>query len=535
MQPKVQKFTIDSILGGLSPASHFAGKGQVRAMLGIDPAQPIDDADGVYSTIASGLPRPAASEKFSGTQIAAAPLWIVTNPKNASVFVLDARGSAYTIDAAFTTVSPISDAGELSNGKGNGMEYYDNYIYASKNTTIARIGPLNGTIAIDGDYWVTTLSKTALVDTTYPTSFKNSIEFPNHFLKKHTDGRLYIADVVGNQGMIHFIQTTKTTVEGDTNNGSTYNALDLPFGYWPTAIESYGTDIAVASYDGSAANVNQSHAKISFWDTTSASPDKVIDKEFPDPLISGLRNVNGTLYAVSGSFNSRGFRISRFIGGYSFEEVHYSETGELPFGGAIDAVLNRLLVGSHTHVPESDGCVYSVGLQKGALSNGVFNTMRSTGGTSSTSVTAVCVADNTELGFNVPIIGWTQAGDGSTGVSHGLDKQGTSYSAAPSVIWYEMVRPGLPFKIRRVRIPFAQAMADGMNLEVYLYLDDGTAVHKFEDVNYTRYGTKKAASLRPQGLTGDHNFWLGTRNTGSVLFVPNLPIIIEWEYIATDD
>ena len=220
--PKDNEFTIriESILGGHAPTTHFAAPDQFRASLGIDPAQPIDDADSTTSTVGSGLIRPAASQKFSGTTITSAPLWIIANPKNALTYVYDAAGSAYSIDATITTVSALNDAGTLSSALGGGCEYYDNYIYFATNTDITRYGPLNGSAGFVINYWTSTLAKTALVNTTYPSTFKNSLRLPNHVLHRHSDGRLYIADVVGNQGTIHYIATTKTAVEGDTDNNS---------------------------------------------------------------------------------------------------------------------------------------------------------------------------------------------------------------------------------------------------------------------------------------------------------------------------
>jgi hypothetical protein len=376
MANKTETIVIGSVLGGHSPTTHFASGNQFRASMGIDPAQPMDDLDTANSTIASGLIRPSASEKFSSTTITAAPLWITTNPKDFNVYVTDAKGSMYSVNATFSTVTALSDGGSLTNSLGNGQEYYDNYIYQAKNTTVARYGPLNGTPAFNGDYWVTTLAKTALVNTTYPSSNKNKIQLPNHFLKRHSDGILYFADVVDNQGTIHTIQTSKTTVEGDTNNGSTYTKIQLGYGLWPTTMESYGSDLAIAVFEGVSIGLRQKNAKIAFWDTTSVRINKITWAEFPDAIITAMKNVNGVLYVVSGNYQTQGFRITRFVGGYSFEEVFYSETGEPCLPGAIDSVLNRCVFGNHTTVPESDGVVYGIGLQKAALGQGLFNILR---------------------------------------------------------------------------------------------------------------------------------------------------------------
>lgn len=529
----MSKIIIDSILEGHSHLTHFGAKGQFRASLGIDPLQPIDDADTAYSTMPSGLLRPVASEKFSGTTIASAPLWLIPNPKDAFVYVLDANGSAYTIDATFSTVTALADGGSLSNGIGNGAEYYDNYIYYSKNTTVARYGPLNGTAAFDGDYWGTTLGKTALTNTAYPKTFKNSLQLPNHVLKRHSDGRMYIADVVGNLGTLHYIATTKTTVEGDTNNSSTANKVQVGYGLWPTAMESYGSDMAIAFIEMSGNNKRDMRAKLAFWDTTSSSVNKITWVEFPDELITSMKNVNGILYVASGNINARGFRMSRFAGGYSVEEIYVSAVGEPPLPGAIDGVLDQILIGNHTTIPESDGCVH--GIVKGKI----FNMMRATGGTSSTNVTAVLFADNEEMGFDSPIIGWTQAGEGSTSVSHGLDKQGTAYNNAPSVWWSPLYRIAKQFKIQKIRIPLTQALAANMTLTAKIYTDDGTGTTftytAITSTNFPTYPNNQNIRLRADANgvspTGYNNFWLELKWTGSALLTVGLPIEITLEII----
>ena len=522
------KISINSILGGHCPTTHYAQADQFRASLGIDPGQPMDDADSAYSTIASGLLRPSSCQKFSGSTITSAPLWLVPNPKTAYIYVYDANSSAYTIDATMTTVTALADGGTLS-GLGNGAEYYDNYLYLATNTDIARYGPLNGSPLFTGTYWTTGLSKAALTNTVYPTTYKNNLRLPNHVLKRHSNGKLYIADVVGNNGTLHYIATKKTTVEGDTDNASTLNALTFGYGLWPTAMESYSENLAIAFYEGSSSNLKQARAKLAFWDTTSTSFNTIVWVEFPDQVITAMKNVNGVLYVVSGNFNARGFRVSKFIGGYSFQEVFYSETGEPCLPGAIDGILNRCLIGSHTTVPESDGCVYSVGLQKSALGQGIFNVMRSSGGTSSTSVTAVLEADNNEKGFSVPIIGWSQAGEGSTGVSHGLDKQLTQYGNAPQVFWSQMYRIGQPFRITRLKINTVQPITANMTIIPKIYTDDGNGTtYTYSIINSTNYSGKTSIVQRKEGVTGNHNFWLELRWTGTDLCTVHLPIDIEF-------
>lgn len=539
------QFRIETILGGQSPLSHFGSKGQFRASMGIDPAQPIDDADGVFSTVGSGLLRPAAASKISGSTLTRAPIWMKTNPKDSNLYIYDAGSSAYTMSTN-NVFTALSDGGSLS-GTGNGFEYYDNYHYFSTPTDIYRYGPLNGVPGFS-KAWTGFFGKAALTNTTYPTTFKNKLLYPNHPLCRHSDGKLYIGDVVGNQGTISYINTRKTTVEGDTDNSSTASALTVGYGLWPFAIESFGTYLAVAFNEVSISNKRDGRAHFTLWDTTSTAFNLQAWVEFPDPIITAIKNVNGVLYVVSGGYNGRGFRISKYLSGTSFKEVYYSETGEPCLPGAVEAILNTFYVGTHTNVPEADGVLYSTGLQKAALGQGVFSVMRSTGGTSSTSVTAVASFNEgsgtpIEFGFYKPIIGWSQAGDGSTGVSHGIDQQQTTYGNTASVFWSEVFRIGQPFRITRVRIPLAQTLAANMTVTPKLYFDDGVASQALTVINSTNYpnapesGFGRVANWKVEGAapgivnSGQNNFWLELRWTGSALCTVGLPIIIEGDII----
>lgn len=542
----MQSIRIDSILGGHSALANFAGKGQFRASIGIDPAQPIDDGDSVFSTEASGLLRPAASSKISGTTLASAPLWFIPNPKDAFTYVYDANGSAYTLNTS-SVLTALSDGGSLAGALGNGGEYYDNYIYFAKNTDVARYGPLNGVPTFNGTYWTGTLSLAALTNTAYPTTNKSRIQLPNHVMHRHSDGKLYFIDVSGNQGIINYIKTTKGSVEGDTNSGSTLAALTFGYGLWPTALESYGSSLAVAIIEMSE-NLKQDPAgKLAIWDTTSSSFNEITWVEYPDPLITALKNSNGRLFIFSGNYHAKGWRCMQYMGGYSFKEVYYSETGEPPLPGAVDAILNQILVGTHTTIPVSDGVVTSVGLHKAALGTGVFNIMRSTGGNASTTVTAVLPVSEgastpIEFGFYSPIIGWTQAGDGSTGASHGIDQQQSAYNNAPSVWWSQMYRIGQPFQIERIRIPLASGITASTTITPTLYFDDGQASQALTVINSTTItaaaesGFGRVANVKLAGdgtniMRGQNNFWLELVWSGQGVATVGLPILIEFDTV----
>lgn len=533
MARDVRQIRIESILGGISPTSHFAAADQFRVAIGIDPGLPVDDS---ISTLApSGLLRPTPYSTIS-TLGSKAPMWMVSNPKDSNVYVFDARGSMWTQSS--TTVTAFSDAGELSNGQGNGAEYYDNYIYVSKNTTVARYGPLNGTPTLNGDYWGTTLSKTALTDTTYPThqNLVTGIPLPNHILKRHSDGKLYIADVVGNQGYLHYIATSKTTVEGDTDNGSTYSKLAFGYGLWPTAIESYGQYLAIALYEGPSSGNVSGKAKLAIWDTTSQNFNQILWTELPDTLITALKNENGVLYmtscslALGASQPFPGFRVSQYVGGYTIKELGYFVNGYAPYPGGIDGSADRLLFGSASAVPYSSGCVYSLGLQSSALGRGMFAIMQTKQGISM--VTSLTIDTDASLNRHLPLVGYASLIGGV-----GIDRSPTgsyAYDNAlnPQVFQSQAYRIGQPFKITKIRIPLAQSMAANMIVTPKVYTDDGAGTtYTLTTINNTNYPGKRNIVIRPKNLTGEHNFFLELKWTGSALCTVGLPITIEYELI----
>lgn len=507
--------TIDNILGGLSPSQFFGSAGQYHASIGIDPDFPIDDS----AIQTSGLLRPTAFAKFSGATVTGVPLWILTNPKDSTTYIHANDGKVHTVDS---TLAMGADITAPTSSSGGGAAYYDNYLYFRKNTDVARYGPLNGAAGITQSYWQTTLGKTALIDTTYPSI--RGIETPNGVMYRHTDNKLYFLDVVGNQGVLHFIKTTKTTVEGDTNDGSTYNALDFPYGLWPTTVCGYGTDIAVALIEGSNTTIKQSRAKVSFWDTTSSSYQKIIDVEFPDPLITAMKNVNGILYVWSGNA-SGGVRLSRFIGGYTFEEAWYNEEGVPPLQGAVDAEMNKVIWGAYTTYPEASASIYSFGSKKRALGNGIHNVFKSTSAGANGMVTALKFIEHANNSKLRPIIGW------SDDSAKGLDKISTTYATN---VWRSAVfRVGQPFVIKEVHIPLAQAIAANMTLIPKIFVDEGSSSTALKTINNTNLADSERNYKVTPDVNGKHNFFLELRWSGTVLLTVSLPIIIVIETVTT--
>ncbi len=518
MAKQTQQIRIDSIFGGHSLYNKFPADDEYYTSFGID-AEP------------DGYINPTFYPRFINSSLLQnAPIWIKREPKNSLYYIYDASGSVFSANE--NTISAVTDLNDGGTSTGNGLEYFDNYIYAARATTIARYGPLNGTASWTDDYWVGTLGKTALTNTTYPYANDSStIRYPNHVLKTGKDGKLYIADVVGGQGVLHYIKTTKTTVEGDTDAGSTYNAIDFPYGYYPFAIEILGDEVVVALATVGSDGLFNSPIKIAFWDPTNPNTySRIIDFEFPDKYIGGLKNANGVLYLITSviSTNSTGIftRISRYVGGYSFEQVALIQTPSFILPGAIDNDFNRLVFAANSQ--NGYPAIYGIGLSKGNISNAVYCVQGATA-TSDAYPTCAIVSDDRV------IFGWAT----STGSIRGLDGSNTYEvdGAVPtSHIVFGPYRIGKPFKVTKVDFSYKQGDQQDSTLKVYISVDDqydeptdGTLIGTW---NFASNQDKRRTIMRTS-VEGRYNFYiqfefnsaLGQFNHPPIA----LPINIEYE------
>lgn len=550
VNPQRFQIRIESVLGGHSRTTNFGNRDQFRASVGIDPGSPLPGSSGspyssgIYGVKPSGLIRPVQSNTMTGT-MNKTPLWIGGARSTNTVFVFDSRGSVYTNSFGENNVfTALNDIGATA-GSGNGMSYYDNYQYFATNTDIARYGPLDGTPVFTPNYWTTTLGLTALSNSYYPQIPVASGGFgqlPNHYLHRHSDGRLYIADVVGNQGYIHYIKTTKTTVEGDTNAGSTYQALALPYGLAPICMESLGSMLVIATYerDTTASSNNYGirtktgRAKIAFWDTLSQNFNSITWVEFPDALITAMKNVNGKLYVFSTpAEKSIGFRVSQYVGGYTFEEVWSSEEALAPFPGAVDGSASRLVFGSATTIPVTTGCIYSLGLAANGLSNGIFCPFTSSTADNSM-VTALMfpIHSGRGKGWDYPIFGSSDFGN-----VHRLENIDGA-DRCISIFWSLVYRLGQRFKITKIRIPLAEPLNSITSITPKIYTDDGFGTaYALTTINLTNYPASAPSRnivLHPNNVTGESNFWLELKYTNSYPLAVGLPITIEYELIPDD-
>lgn len=501
---------INTILGGISPAQNFASETQYNAGIGIDPDMPTTDSE----IKASGYIRPTAMEKFSSTTITDVPYWIINTPKDANTYIYAKDGKIHTVGSGITIGA---DAGTITSSSGNGAEYYDNYLYLAKNTDISRYGPLNGTPSITQAYWGTTLGLTALTNTTYPSL--RGIPIPNHPMKRNPNtNKLYIADVnSANQGVIHSIRTSKTTVEGDTNNGSSASVVTFPYGYYPTCMEIFGTDLIVGLIEGVNTTIKQSNASIAFWDTTTTTGyQKIIQVGFADPLITAIKNVNGTLYVWSGNA-SGGCRVSKYIGGYSFQEVFYDAESLPPFQGAVDSDMNRCIWGGFTTYPIAASGVYSHGSKISALGGGTHMVLKTTSAGANPMVTALKYVEHASGSKKRPIVCWK---DDTT---QGADKLSTTYGTS---VWRSQVfKVGKKFKVERVRFPLGQAITTNMTITPKVYVDNFSSSETGATINTTNY-TGKRHIKQDYTISGENDFCIELTWSGSALVTVGLPIII---------
>jgi len=475
-----------------------------------------------FSNRATGAITPAAYSTFSSTVVNSAPMWIITNPKNTLLYtyLLNGRFVSHTSGLASET-----NIGTPTSGAGNGMNYYNNFIYLMTPTDVSRYGPLDGTPTLTNTVWTgsTLGTQTALTNTTYP-SFA-STAYPNHAGHVHTDNALYFGDFINGQGLIHKIITSKVTDEGDTNNGSSYNVLDLPFGYMPMDIESYGTDLAIVAIQTSDTTFNQGNAALFLWDTFASTFYMQIPIE--NPLVSAIFNKNGVLNIFSGNRNN-GFKVSQYIGGYSFHDIDFFEEGYSPYAAAVDGYGSRISLGSKTTDPATALTVYGLGYKSPHLpENARHSIARPASSGTNPVITAIKYAQQASGITPRLLIGW--ADDSATAID--------SLGGTPnSVFRSEVFTSSKPFSINSIRFGLSEAVGANTTIGVIIFYDKGTTTKTLNTVNSTNFTNServihyKAAEIEEASTTNfkaQTNFFLQFTQTGTDLNTILLPIEIE--------
>ena len=511
----VKKYVIDSIDGGIQSAYNDAEPSQYLAGLGIDPDLPY------RSSLAKtgGILTPVAYSKFSGTEIDGYPLWIVTQPKTQNAFVYTTAGKLHSFDSVLamratdeaSTALPIT----ITGGAGNGMVYYNNFIYLAENADISQYGGMDqgASIAKTENVWTgAKFGKTALTNTTYPTIRGTAL--PNHVMHLHTDNAVYVCDVLptsgstSGQGVIHKIKTTRTTIDGDTNDGSIYNALDLPYGFLPTDIETApdGTSLMISAIQSTGASIDQGSACVFIWDTISDS----FFHQFwmPDPFVTAMKNVNGVVYIFSGN-NNAGARASAYLGGQTAEQIMFFEEGVSPFAGAVDAYGDRVSFGAYTTYPETTASVFAFGSKDPRRPKALHNIARASTQGTTPIVTALKYVQQASGITPRFAMGW---GDDSNKGLDKLDGGGTHLS-----VFRKRFKIGRKFSIREISIPLVTSVSSGAIINVKIYVDAETTSFTLNAINNTNYSGKTRVVYKRPALTarGEHDFilelaWGGT-------------------------
>lgn len=545
MANKTQTIRIESILGGIAPYRYVSSDNQYSNSYGIDP----DASAGIHldGQNPGGILRNVQVQTLTGVP-AGFPLWIQTAPKEnintPATFIYDSAGSVYTTDGS--SISGLGDLNDGGSSHGNGSSYYDNYMYFARDTTIARYGPLNGTASFTDDYWVGTLGKTALEQMSQwtngnigPAIYQT---YPSHCMYVHNDGRLYFTDTVSEQGYVHYIATTKTSVEGDTDNGSRYQALDLPFGWYPTAISGSGSEIVIGAQSyktGTSSYAQRQSAKIIFWDGISDSPTRIIDKGLPGDSISALAYVNGVLHAFVYTHAFGGSKVMRYVGGDVFEQVASLSYAGAPLPGGVLVKGQRLIFSSPVNVYLNQTAqTTTTRASLFAIGSNI------TGGDTIHNISPTTIATNNiySIGNGFIDTDGTSILMGTQGTVKGVQYTytGGSYaseniSASLSQEWTsKYFTIGQRFKILSVTWQHLEAVDQYTGITPSIMTDNQNGIFQGETnglpvVTNSNYSGLYRIKLQLVGVTGTHGFQLRLVWTGMKRDAINLPITIEYE------
>lgn len=517
----IKTIRINSILSGSSPSRYFGAEGTFDQSLGIDPDFPITGS----AIRTSGFAVPIGMANFAGANVTSHIVSIINNPKNTLTYVVLSNGRLISYNSSLASETLI---GTVSGGVATSATYYNNYIYIFKPTNVSRYGPLNNSPTLVDDVWTgaTLGTQTALTNTTYPTF--NSVSIPNHIGHVHGDNSLYFTDFINGQGMIHRIHTKKVTDEGDTNDTtvpSAYSVLDLPFGFYPTDIESLGTLVIILGNYSSDSTINQGKAAFVIWNTTNTVTFSEGPVYLADPLGTALLNVNGLIYVWSGN-GQNGFRISRYTSGESVSDIALFEEGFPPFATAVDAIGNKVIWGGTTTTPALTACVWSFGSKDSRLPTGIQNIIRTTSAGTTPIVTALKYVQQSSNIQPKAVVAWR---DGTT---RGIDQYSATGTLGSVLRWTFQI--GRKFNVMRMRVPFGGAVAANTQIVPTFYFDDLSSNQSVTTINNTNFpGSRKVIYKAPElkNFIGENNctleFAWGSTNPLPIAFPIELEIDVK--------
>ena len=516
----LKRITIDGIANGRADTKYMPKSGQFTASIAIDPDLPVGD-----SVLTSGMAVPTSFKSFSSSAMTSYVIQWITSPKNALIYAVLKNGSLLSYTAALGSETLVAT---VAGGNAEGAAYYNNYIYifgtGSSKNDVSRYGPLDNSPSLTDAVWTgsTLGSQTALTATTYP-QFNNAT-LPNHWAFAHSDGNLYFVDYINGQGLVHKIATTKGTNEGDTNNGSAYNVLDLNYGFYPTSICNFGTDIAVIAIQSTSAAINQGQAALFLWDPTNTVT-FYRQIALPDPMATALTYADGYLTIWSGNAGA-GVRLTQYTGnGDTVSDLVSLEDGQPPLAGAVDNIESGVVWGQQITYPSLAAVVFAYGYDGGDLSSGLQCISRANDvSIVNPNITALMLALQSARASNQLIQAWADTG------TFAADSYGSTTLA--SVLNLPMAMIGQRFNIKKIRIPFGGAVDSNTTITPKIYFDDESLTLTLATINNTNYpAQRKVLYKQPQivGNTTQNNFFLQLVWTGTTALPLLFPILIDIE------
>jgi len=509
----------ESIDGGISP-TYFGDtkRNQYRIGLGIDPDITMISGVSTSAYKMSNCVMPVGYTKFSSTEVDAYPIkWIVPPASTAYVYCILSNGKILRYSSALGSVSTI---GTVTGNAAQGAEYYNDYIYitgtGASNNDVSRYGPLSGVAALTNTVWTgaTLGTQTALANVTYPTI--NGAPIPKHWMHSHVDGQLYFLDYVSGQGAVHVIRTTTT----GTNNGSAYNVLDLPFGYYPTSITNYGTNIAITAIKTTDTTIRQGDAALFLWDTISESFYQQIT--LPDVFATALLNVNGRLYVFTGSATA--CRVSVFEGGNTVTQVMFFDDGISVLPGSVTSYGDRIYFGARTAYAGDNfyGTVLSLGSKQNEVQQS-FHCPVKISAAANSSIVCTAIQMVQQASGEVPriVAGW---GNGS---AYGADKFGYDFNSNSAFFRTDIFEIGKRFKVKSIKFNATYTLTAGVREPiVYVLTDNETASTALTG----KFGGSAIVYKRPElQIIGNKNICMEFQFLGNAPYGIQLPIEIELE------
>lgn len=502
----LKRIRLNDISNGISPTENEYAPGTFKMSMGIDPDAAANNA--LNSPRASGIIKPVGYTKFSSTGLSGYPKWLLSTNKNERIYAYASDGELISYSSALTAASEVVE-GTPTSGVGNGAIFYQDYVWLATPTELSRFGTISGgSPTIANTWWNGTAGLTLLTNTVYP-AFRG-LTLPNHAMHLHGDNAVYFCDVNSSgQGIIN-----KLKVDSSGNDsGSVYNALDLPFGFLPTDIESFGGDLAVSAVQMAASVTNpiikQGNSYVFFWDTVNDSYYNAVT--IPDPFTTALKNVNGRLYAFSGNAEA-GCRVLEYAGGDTFNQVAFFEEMNSPFPGAVDAYAERLAFGGYVTYPTTEAVVFALGSKnKRSAGIGLQCPIRCTSSGTTPIVTAVAQLQHLDGKTPRFIVGWGSAS------AFGIEKYSSGASLFSRFLTPKWEFPGR-FSVVELRITLEKAITSAVYITPIAYIDDGDTTQVSLDViNNTNFPGKKVIVCKRPGtkIAGNRNFFIDFEFTGT--------------------